>query len=63
MKEIGLEPMLNLDMRLGEGSGCPIAFSIVEFSCAMMNNMATFDEAGINDDYLDDVREEENYIV
>ena len=45
MKEIGLEPMLNLDMRLGEGSGCPIAFSIVEFSCAMMNNMATFDEA------------------
>ena len=63
MKEIGLEPMLNLDMRLGEGSGCPIAFSIVEFSCAMMNNMATFDEAGINDDYLDDVREAENYIV
>ena len=59
MKEIGLEPMLNLDMRLG----CPIAFSIVEFSCAMMNNMATFDEAGINDDYLDDVREAENYIV
>ena len=55
--------MLNLDMRVGEGSGCPIAFSIVEFSCAMMNNMATFDEAGINDDYLDDVREEENYIV
>ena len=63
MKEMMLEPMLNLDMRLGEGSGCPIAFSIVEFSCAMMNNMGTFDEAEINDDYLDEVRGEENYIV
>ena len=29
----------------------------------MMNNMATFDEAEINDDYLDEVRGEENYIV
>ena len=63
MKGLGLEPMVNLDMRLGEGSGCPIAFSIVEFSCAMMNNMGTFDEAEINDDYLDEVRGEENYIV
>lgn len=63
MKEMMLDPILNLDMRLGEGSGCPIAFSIVEFSCAMMNNMGTFDEAEINDDYLDEVRGEENYIV
>ncbi|MBP3915331.1 nicotinate-nucleotide--dimethylbenzimidazole phosphoribosyltransferase [Clostridium sp.] len=63
MRELNLEPMVNLDMRLGEGSGCPIAFSIVEFSLAMMNNMATFDEAEINDDYLDEVRGEENYIV
>ena len=55
--------MLNLDMRLGEGRGCPIAFSVIEFSCAMMNNMATFDEAEINDDYLDEVIGEENYIV
>lgn len=63
MKELDLEPMLNLDMRLGEGSGCPIAFSVVEFSLAMMNNMATFEEAEINDDYLEEVRGEENYIV
>ena len=39
------------------------AFSVVEFSCAMMNNMATFAEAEINDDYLEEVRGEENYIV
>ena len=63
IEDLGLEPMLNLNMRLGEGSGCPIAFSVVEFSCAMMNNMATFAEAEINDDYLEEVRGEENYIV
>ena len=63
MKELGLTPMLNLGMRLGEGSGCPIAFSIVDFACSMMNNMATFEEGQIDDGYLDDVRGEENYIV
>lgn len=63
MNELNLEPMLNLDMRLGEGSGCPIAFSVVSYSLAMMNNMATFHEAEINDDYLEEVRGEENYIV
>ena len=61
--ELGLEPMLNLDMRLGEGSGCPIAFSVVEASCAVMNNMATFEEADINDDYIDNVRDKSCYIV
>lgn len=61
--ELGLEPMLNLDMRLGEGSGCPIAFSIVEASCAVINNMATFNEADIKDDYIDAVRDESCYVV
>lgn len=63
MEEIGLEPMLNLDMRLGEGSGCPIAFSVVSYACAMMNNMATFSEAEIDPSYLEEVRGKENYIV
>ncbi|MGL5087464.1 MAG: nicotinate-nucleotide--dimethylbenzimidazole phosphoribosyltransferase [Clostridium sp.] len=63
MKELGLKPMIDLDMRLGEGSGCPIAFSIVEYSCAMMNNMATFAEAEIDSSYLEDVRDECSYIV
>jgi len=43
-------------MRLGEGSGCPIAFKIIEAACAAMNNMATFAEAEINDDYLSEIR-------
>ena len=63
MQEIGLEPMLNLDMRLGEGSGCPIAFSIVSYACAMMNNMATFEEAEIDPSYLEEIRDKKSYII
>ena len=53
---LGLPPMLNLDLRLGEGSGCPLAFQIVRGACAVMNQMATFAEAEINDDYLEEIR-------
>lgn len=60
---IGVEPMMNLDMRLGEGSGCPIAFSIVSYACAMMNNMATFEEAEIDSSYLEEIRDKNSYIV
>lgn len=56
MKELGLEAILNLDMGLGEGSGCPLAFSIMDSACAVMNNMATFEEAKIDDCYLDELR-------
>lgn len=63
MSELNLDPMLNLEMRLGEGSGCPIAFSIVDFANSMMNNMATFEEGEIDDSYLDEVRSEDSYIV
>lgn len=56
MKELGLSPILNLDMGLGEGSGCPLAFSIIDSACAVMNNMATFEEAEINDSYLDELK-------
>lgn len=63
IKEIGLDYMLNLEMRLGEGSGCAIAFSVIEFAISMMNNMATFEEGNIDDSYLETVRDEKNYIV
>jgi nicotinate-nucleotide--dimethylbenzimidazole phosphoribosyltransferase len=53
---LGLHPFLALDMRLGEGSGCPIAFDIIRGACDVMRNMATFEEAEINDDYLEEVR-------
>lgn len=60
MKELGLSPILNLDMGLGEGSGCPLAFSIIDSACAVMNNMATFEEAEIDDSYLDELKAMEN---
>lgn len=56
LKVLELLPMLNLDLRLGEGSGCPLAFQIVRGACAVMNHMATFAEAEINDDYLEEIR-------
>lgn len=53
---LGLEPILNLHMRLGEGTGCPLAFNIIEASQAVMKNMATFEQASIKDDFLVDIR-------
>jgi len=63
MEELGLEPMLNLGMRLGEGSGCPLAFQILEAACAVINDMATFDQAGIDDGYLDEIRVGDKFTV
>jgi nicotinate-nucleotide--dimethylbenzimidazole phosphoribosyltransferase len=60
-KHIGLEPILHLDMRLGEGSGCPLAFNVIEAALHVVNNMATFEDVGIGEeskDRLVDVREE-----
>jgi nicotinate-nucleotide--dimethylbenzimidazole phosphoribosyltransferase len=45
-----------MNMRLGEGSGCPLAFQILEASCALMNEMATFEQAKIDDGYLAELR-------
>jgi nicotinate-nucleotide--dimethylbenzimidazole phosphoribosyltransferase len=56
LNALGLPPMLNLELRLGEGSGCPLAFQIIRGACAVMNHMATFEEAEINDDYLEEIR-------
>ena len=55
-QELHLDPWLHLNMRLGEGSGCPLAFQILEASCALMNEMATFEQAQIDDDYLTELR-------
>lgn len=57
MKEIGLKPMLNLNMRLGEGSGCPLAFNIIEAALFAMDNMGTFEEATLDSKKYIDIRE------
>ena len=56
MAEMGLVPILSMRMRLGEGSGCPIAFEIMAAAQRVIREMATFDEAGIDDGYLADIR-------
>jgi nicotinate-nucleotide--dimethylbenzimidazole phosphoribosyltransferase len=55
MEVLSLMALFDLVMRLGEGSGCPFAFEILSAACAVMNQMATFDEAGIDDGYLEAV--------
>ncbi len=62
-KELGLSPWLLLDMRLGEGSGCPLAFRVLEAACAYTNSMATFDQASIDDGYLDEIRGKDCFTV
>ena len=55
---LGIEPMYDLGMRLGEGSGCPIAFKIIEAAAAVMNGMKSLEEAQIDADYPDEFRED-----
>ena len=63
MDAMGLQPLFLLGMRLGEGSGCPLAFEILRAACAVINDMATFDQAGIDDGYLDEIREGDKFTV
>ncbi len=63
MDAMELEPIFLLGMRLGEGSGCPLAFQILDAACAILNDMATFDQAGIDDGYLDEIRKGDQFSV
>ena len=49
LEATGMRALLDLDMRLGEGSGGAVAFSIVKAALATHNGMATFAEAGVDD--------------
>jgi len=46
---IGQKPILNLSMRLGEGTGAALAMSIIEAAVKILNEMATFTEAGVSE--------------
>ena len=63
MDAMGLQPLFLLGMRLGEGSGCPLAFEVLSAACAIINDMATFDQAGIDDGYLDEIRKGDKFTV
>jgi len=60
---LGIEPCLNLNMRLGEGSGCPIMFAVIDAACGVIRDMGTFAEAEIDDEYLEEIRIGDKYTV
>lgn len=49
LEALGLVPLLDLDMRLGEGTGAALALPIVRAALALHRNMATFAEAGVSE--------------
>ncbi len=48
LRWMGLEPMFDLKMRLGEGTGACIGISLIEAGVKILNEMATFDAAGVS---------------
>ncbi|MCL4386018.1 MAG: nicotinate-nucleotide--dimethylbenzimidazole phosphoribosyltransferase [Cyanobacteria bacterium] len=49
MKKLGLKPLFDLDMRLGEGTGAALGIFLAEASVKILNEMATFKEAGVSE--------------
>jgi nicotinate-nucleotide--dimethylbenzimidazole phosphoribosyltransferase len=48
-KVLGVRPLFDFDLRLGEGTGAVLAFHIVEAACRILDEMATFGEAGVSE--------------
>ena len=49
LSHLGLRPLLNLGMRLGEGTGSALAMPLIEAAAACLSDMATFQEASVTD--------------
>jgi nicotinate-nucleotide--dimethylbenzimidazole phosphoribosyltransferase len=49
LSSLGLRPMVDLDLRLGEGSGAVLALPLVQAAVRVLREMATFDSAGVTD--------------
>lgn len=56
-KEMNLKPMFNLNMRLGEGTGCPFTFFAIDCADSMMNHMYTFEQGLCSDEYVEKIDE------
>jgi nicotinate-nucleotide--dimethylbenzimidazole phosphoribosyltransferase len=49
LERLGQKAYLNLDLRLGEGSGAALCFPLVDAACRILKDMATFESAGVSD--------------
>ena len=49
LKLLDAEPLLDMQMRLGEGSGAALAYPLLQSACAIINEMASFSDAGISE--------------
>ncbi|MCL6477681.1 MAG: nicotinate-nucleotide--dimethylbenzimidazole phosphoribosyltransferase [Peptococcaceae bacterium] len=48
LEELGISPLLNLNLRLGEGTGAALAMNIVESAAQVIGKMLTFEDAGVS---------------
>jgi len=58
MEKLGLDPVVDLEMRLGEGTGCPFVMDIIDKAFYVLWNMGRFEKARIDDSELVDLRKE-----
>lgn len=49
LTHLGAQPLLDLQLRLGEGSGAALAWPLVVSACRILNDMASFESAGVSD--------------
>ncbi|MCC6237066.1 MAG: nicotinate-nucleotide--dimethylbenzimidazole phosphoribosyltransferase [Dehalococcoidia bacterium] len=49
LEHLGLRPILDFELRLGEGTGAALAMNVCLAACRLLDEMATFDEAGVSD--------------
>jgi len=49
LEHIGARPLLDMDLRLGEGTGAALAWPLVRAACAFLNEMASFESAGVSE--------------